>query len=713
MQTVSLLPIPELDPQNLALRLFRYYPVALQIPVPVPVPAVLPTLAMGIPDPLISIPLPLLWQHIITVNTPLGTIVVWIALAGPVPSPFVMLVDEKGDATFMVTSRGPCSIPHPTVAGLNPLEETPLLDLLLPKPFLGVPMSSPLGDLLAGNSDISSSSPDSGKNVIDKLKDKIKTSFDQLEIKDPPSIGGNSELASKRRAQIKKALELAPPDVETLETAIEEVFKLTADAIDKIKISDIMIPKDAKGLMLPTMGPLEVLDNLLKAIDTAASAPGEIANQVLADLGMALKTISLTKKLKEAILKEVDTPEIRQFFIDLDQDITDLENRLSFDVSLGDEEKIEKRVEIIKEIIKKPLEKAIQKVSPEALGFAALAIDIPPLPFPCYTSVSLPAVPPYIYTIIAAFQAAPSIIDSLDAKAIAGLVSFELDLSNQLPNAEQLFYNSINGVLAAIPNIEVPDALSDDMFKQTIGLLKTIPQKFKIGLPKPGLPIPIIIPGALIKTIMKEAVKAALSAVTGILISKIKEAIAENKLEKVVAVGLMIKALFGASLETIKGADIKAFIGGMLDSSVYPALDAVSTLIDSANALKAPYLSIIELFQFPPKPSLPFDVAPYYEISTDLLKSIIDPVILLVLPPIFKVLPPIVTLIAASSTPARLILTKLHPLKPVEKIPAWEQLSSQNIPFLLWLDQVVATAQRKSGFGSTYLVSAGGYQAIP
>lgn len=713
MQTVSLLPIPELDPQNLALRLFRYYPVALQIPVPVPVPAVLPTLAMGIPDPLISIPLPLLWQHIITVVTPLGVIVVWIALAGPVPSPFVMLVDEKGDATFMVTSRGPCSIPHPTVAGLNPLEETPLLDLLLPKPFLGVPISSPLGDLLAGNSEITASNPDSGKNVIDKLKEKIKTSLDQLEIKDPPSIGGNSEIASKRRAQIKRAFELVPPDIEVIESAIEEVFKLTADAIDKIKISDIKIPKDAQGLMIPTMGPDEVVDNLVKAIDTASSAPAQIANQVLADIGMAIKTISLTKKLKEAILKEVDTPEMRQFFIDLDQDITDLEDRLSFDVSLSDTEKIEKRVEIIKEVIKEPLQKAIQKVSPETLGFAALPIPIPPLPFPCYTSVSIPTVPPYIYTIILAFQAAPSIIDSLDAKTIAGLVSFELDLSNQLPNAEQLFYGSINGVLGAIPDIEVPNDLSDDMFKQTIGLLRTIPEKFKIGLPKPGLPIPIIIPGSLIKTTMKEAAKAALSAVTGTLISKIKEAIAENKPEKVIAVYLIIKGLFGAGLETIKGADIKAFIVGMFESNVYPALDAVSYLIDAANAVKAPYLSIIELFQFPPKPSLPFDFAPYYEISTDLLKSILDPAILLVLPPIFKVLPPIVTLIGASSTPARLFLTKLHPLKPVEKIPAWEQLSPQNIPFMLWLDQVVATAQRKSGFGSTYLLSAGGYQAIP
>jgi hypothetical protein len=69
--------------------------------------------------------------------------------------------------------------------------------------------------------------------------------------------------------------------------------------------------------------------------------------------------------------------------------------------------------------------------------------------------------------------------------------------------------------------------------------------------------------------------------------------------------------------------------------------------------------------------------------------------------------------LAASSSPGRLALTKLHPLKAFERIPAWEQLSAKNIPYLLWLDYMVATAQRKSGLGSTYLVSAGGYQAIP
>lgn len=711
MQMVSLMPIPELDPTNLVQRLFRYYPVAIQIPVPSPAPIVLPTLAMGIPDVMISIPLPLLWKHIITVNTPLGTIVTWIALAGPIPAPFIMLIDEKLDATYMITSRGPCSIPHPTVGGLNPLEGMSLLDMILPPFTVKINLSSPLGKLLVGNTNNDVNNPDDGKNVIDKLKEKIKTSLDQLEIPDLPSIGGNSELIKKRKKQIKEAFEKIPPDPVVIEEALNEVFKMVTDSIDKIKISNILIPKDDKGLMMSgLLGPLEVIDNLLKAIDTAASAPGEIAEQVLKDLGLGIKTINLTKKLKERILQELDSVEIKQFFIDLDVEIAELEASLSINANLSLEEKIEKRVDIIKKAVKKPLEKAIEKISPDLLGFIAKSLDLPPLPFPCYTNITFTPVPPYIYLIIAAFKAAPSVIDAIDAKTIAGLVSFELNLEKSLPNAEQLFYNSINGVLDCIPPLEFPDALSDNMFKQTIDMIKQIPLKFKVRLPKPGLPVQIAIPAALIKSIIKEAAQIAIDAIVGLIMAKVYEAIAEKNFQKIIAISLMIKALFGVELSEIKGSDIKTFINGMLDTSVYPALDAVSSIIDTVNQLKADFLSIIELFQFPPKLSLLWNEGPFYEVGTDTLKAMLEPLLNKVLPLLFSNMPMPIVLLACSSTPARLAFTKLHPTKPMEKVPAWEGLSTGNVPFLIWLDYLIATAQRKSGLGSTYLIP---YQGLP
>ena len=710
MQQVSLMPIIELDPQNMAQRLFRYYPVGLQIPVPSPAPVVLPTLAMGIPDIMISIPMPLIWKHIITVSTPLGQIVVWIALAGPIPAPFIMLVDEKSDATFMLTSRGPCSIPHPTVGGLNPLEEVSLLDVILPPDLVKIDMSSGLGKLITGNIKNDTDNPDSGKNVIEKLKERIKTSFDGLEIPDSPMLSGNTPEVKARRKKIKKAFESVPPDAQAIEEGLALFTDMVNAGIDKIKISGIKIPKDDKKLMVPTLGPLEVIDNLTKAIDAAASAPAEIANQVLADLGAGIKMIDLHKKIKELTRQQVETPNVKKFFAELDVKIDKLEAKLSFDVNLDAHDKIVKRVEIVKDVIKKPIEEAASKITPELLGFAAKALDVPPLPFPCYTNIILPPVPPYIYAIIAAFKAAPSIIDSISAEMIADLVSFEINLENALPSAEQLFYNVINGIVSAIPNLVFPDSLSDNMFKQTLDMIKQIPPKFKVRLPKPGLPMQIVIPPELIKSIMKEAAGIAISALTGLIMAKVNEAIQEGNVQKIIAVGLIIKALLGTGLSEIKGADVKAFLNSLLNATVYPALTAVSSIIDAVNALSGPFLSIIELFQFPPKPSIPGNDGPYFEIGSALIKPVLEPLIQAVLPALFNNLPPIVTLLACSSSAARLAFTKLHPTKPIDRIPAWESLSVKNIPFLIWLDYLVATAQRKSGIGSTYLVP---YQAIP
>lgn len=715
MQKVSLMPIPELDPQNLAARLFRYYPVGIQIPVPTPIPAVLPTLALGIPDPLISIPLPLIWKHIITVPTPLGTLVIWIALAGPIPSPFIMLIDEKLEATFMLTSRGPCSIPHSTVAGVNELEKKSLLEIVLPDALLKIDTSSVLGKLLCGSNKNDSADPDSAKNVIDKFKEKIKSSFDQLEISDIGITAGLSPAAQANKKRIRDAFEVLPPNETVIRDALNEVTKKVTDSIDKIKISGIKFPKDDKKLIVPVLGPAEILDQLTKAIDTAASAPGSIANQVLKDLGLGIKTINVTQKLKEKILQKVDKPSIRNFFKEIDEDIDAIEAKYARNPeSLEEEqERIRERVVIIKKMIKKPLQEVADEIDPKLLGFISKALNLPPLPFPCYTSVTLPPVPPYVYLIIAAIKAAPNIIDTFPDETIVSLVSFEVNLGKPLPNAEKLFYKTVNGLLEGIPVLELPDALSDNMFKQTIEMIKQIPFKFKVRLPKPGLPTQIEIPGSLVKSIMKQAAGLAINSLSAIVLAKLAEAIRENKLEKIIAISIIIKGLFGASLEEIKGADIKSFISGLLESAVYPALDQLSSIINAATKLKANYLSVIELFQFPPKLSLPGKDGPFYEIGTEQLKALVDPIINSVLPILFAGLPYPVTLLACSSSVSRLAFTKIHPLKPKEIVPSWEGLTLKNVPFVIWLDQLIATAQRKSGLGSTYLVSSGGYQAIP
>ena len=61
-------------------------------------------------------------------------------------------------------------------------------------------------------------------------------------------------------------------------------------------------------------------------------------------------------------------------------------------------------------------------------------------------------------------------------------------------------------------------------------------------------------------------------------------------------------------------------------------------------------------------------------------------------------------LLASSSETTRSIITKVHPFDSKEILPTWEKMSLKNIPFVIWLDQLVATAQRQGGFGSDYVV---------
>jgi hypothetical protein len=711
MQKVSLLPVIELDPPNMSQRLFRYYPVAIQIPIPPPIPP-LPSLAMGIPSPILCIPLPYVWKHIITVTTPIGTIVVWIALAGIVPSPFVMLIDEKGEATFMVSLFGPCSIPHPTVvspATAN-IELKALLDLILPPGTIKINLSSPLGKLLAGSTRNDVDNPDSGKNIIDKLKENIKSSFDQLEINDPPSLGGNSPEAIERRRKIKEAFELVPPDAQQIERGLTEVFSIVNAAIDELKIPVIKFPKDDKKLMMPTLGPGEIIDNFQKLLETALAAPAELKKTVLQDIGAAVKVLDVKKTIKERVTQAIDKPSVKEFFRDLDQEISDLENRLSLDVNITAEEKVIERVNAIKKAAKEVLGEVAKEITPEILGFVAKALDVPPLPFPCYTNITLPAVPPYVYLLIAAIKAAPSIIDALSAERIAELVSFELDLSKALPRATPMFYGTINGLLDAIPDLSVPAGLNDNMFKQTIDMVKQIPTKFKVRLPKVGLPTQVVIPPSLIKTLLKEAAQIAIEGLIGLIMGKVYEAIQEGNAAKIIAVSMIIKAMFGVSLSDIKGSDIKNFINGFLESTLYPVLDTISNIIDLVNSLKGNFLSIIELFQFPPKISLPGNDGPFYDVGEFVVKPVVQPIIESVLPILFNNLPAIVTLLACSFTPSRVAFTKLHPTKPVDRLPSWESLSIKNIPFLVWLDQLIGTAQRKGGLGSAYVIP---YVSVP
>jgi hypothetical protein len=712
MQIVSLMPIP--DTEQLMKRLFRYYPVALQIPVPAP-PGVLPTLALGIPDPQISIPLPFLWKHIISLQTPIGLFVVWIGLAGGIiPNPYIMLVDEKMQASFIVTPKGtPTPIPA-KMLNVTDIEKKSLLEMIPGLDgTLRIDMSSPLGKLLQGSTRLDANNPDSPATVIDKLKKKIKQSLDDLEIPDP-SFAGQSDRAKEAKAKIKKIFDIAGeiPDRAIIDESLDELLSVAKDAVDKIKVGSIKIPKNAKNLMMEPPAAINMLETFSDLVDSALNGPTELAGKVLGDIGAGIKLLNVKEKINGLVRQEIDKPSIKQAFLSIDAEIDALEASLPSlppeDIEAARQAIIE-RTKVVKKAIIKPVKAVAEKITPEMLGFVAIAGTAIPLPFPCYTSVSLPTLPPYITLAIALIQQAPSLLEAFPDEVIADAVTPFMDLSRPLPNAEQIFQNGINAVLALLPDLVLPAGMDENLLKTIKKSIQDFLLTFKIRLPKPGLPTQLVIPGSVIKALIKEAIGIFLNVLKGVLLGYINQIIAAvgpEKVAKILAFVTVMKLMFGVSLENITGKDIKAFITQVIETVAYPPLDTVKTIIQTATALAAPFKSMIELFTLPDPTQIPplKKEGPFLEIGTKQIQAIVDPLLLSVVPIISQALPFPVILLAASVTPARAVLTKIHPVKTAEKLPSWEGLTLKNIPFTLWLDQLVATAQRGALLGSDYVV---------
>lgn len=712
MQIVSLMPIP--DTEQLMKRLFRYYPVALQIPVPAP-PGVLPTLALGIPDPQISIPLPFLWKHIISLQTPIGLFVVWIGLAGGIiPNPYIMLIDEKMQSSFIVTPKGtPTPVPA-KMLNVTDIEKKSLLEMIPGLDgTLRIDMSSPIGKLLQGSTRLDANNPDSPATVIDKLKKKIKQSLDDLEIPDP-SFAGQSDRAKEAKAKIKKIFDIAGdiPDRTVIDEGLDELMKVAQDAAGKIKVGSIKIPKNAKNLMMEPPAVINMLETFSDLVDSALNAPADVAEKVLGEIGAGIKVIDVKEKINSLVRQEIDKPAIKEAFLSIDAEIDALEASIpslpAEDIEAIRQAIIE-RTKVVKKAIIKPVKAVAEKITPEMLGFVAIAGTAIPLPFPCYSNVSLPTVPPYITLAIALIQQAPSLLEAFPDDVIANAITPFMDLSRPLPNAEQIFQNGINAVLGLLPDLILPAGLDENLLKSIKKSLQDFLLTFKIRLPKPGLPTQLVIPGSVIKALIKEAIGIFLTAFKAVLLGYINQIIAAvgpEKVAKILAFVTVIKLLFGVSLENITGKDIKAFLIQVVESVAYPPLDTVKAIIQTATAIAAPFKSMIELFTLPDPTQLPplKKEGPFLEIGTKQIQAIVDPLLLSVVPAISQVLPFPVILLAASVTPARAVLTKIHPVKPNEKLPSWEGLTLKNIPFTLWLDQLVATAQRGALLGSDYVV---------
>lgn len=701
MQLVSLMPIP--DSENLMKRLFRYYPVGLQIPVVSP-SGVLPTLASGIPDPMISIPMPIIWKHIVTLSTPLGTIVIWIALTGVIPCPYILYFDENMEACFLVTLKGPIGVPANSLR-ISEMDDKALIDLV--KPFdelLNVDMEKAPWKFLFGNSKIKfSKDPDSANAFIVNIQQKIKSAVDGLVEMDwslAAALGDNGPQGPqsgfyKTKERLRKAFKYIPPDIEIIEKALLAVGEAVDKQIDEMKISPIKIPKNPKKLITPVMGPAEFMDDINKLKDQGLAST---------ELGANLKFLSLRGELKKMIDRELSEPTVKEDFAKINKEIIDLEQAMKLEGRQNTSEdvrkKITKRVKKIKKIIKIPVQKIADKISPEMLGvMAALSTSIP-LPTPCYESKMIEPLPPYILSIIAAIKQLPDLIDTISDDALSNLI--KIDLSMELPKIEDMIWFIIDVFLQFVPDMNYPDPKSVKILTQAVKA--AIQNIFKTKIRMPHLPgtVQITITEAMVKNIIKVAVHDAFAAVVALMMEEIKKAMENKNVDMIVAIAMIIKALLGTELSDVGANEIKAILVGLLDA-VDEALDELKTIIQPFESIKTNFKSIKEqLFPtLPPKPPIPKPEGPFMQLLTaEEIATLADPILeMLGLIPL-----PFPIILLGCATPAtRLALTKMHPFMSKEMMPPWEKMSVKNVPFMIWMDQLIATAQKQGGFGSDYI----------
>ena len=629
---------------------------------------------------MISIPIPIVWKHITTLSTPLGLFVIWIGLCGPVPCPYVMYIDENLDACFLVTMKGPISIPAQQLA-ISDQENKNLIDVLPSvKNIFKVDISN-----IMGNSQQTINDPDDPKNVIDTLKKKTKAAIDALDMSDF-SFG----LTPDEVKRLNTSLRNLPVDMVIVNKALSKITAYIDSKMDNnVHLQSLSFPSNPKKLITPLLGPQEFISSLGKLLDAGAD---------LATLGLSTGIISARKEVSTSLKRLMSSSNIQNSFNDLDKRINNFETSISPSIK-GAQSSVLARAKFLKQAITTMIHEVVKTVTPATLGFIA-GLTVPFIsPIPCYGASNIVPVPPAIASIVSVVKSIPSILAALSDQQLIGYISSFVDLTTNLPRMNDISHYLVNIITLIVPDISYPDI---DKVKLSKELIKTSAQNFfklKIRMPHPGA-IPVQITESQIKSVIKNSLLSSISSSFSTLAQELFIASSNNDMLRVLAVSTIIKGMFGSNLESITGNDVKSFLSSFLDN-IYHAFGTFTSIIDN------PSLNIVSDFKsiketlFPSLKLPDSQSGPKFELNTKQVLAITQPLLqVLADTPI----PFPVVLLGCSNPISRLALTKIHPYQAIEKLPSWEKLSTDNLPFMIWLDQLVATAQRTGGLGSDYVL---------
>jgi hypothetical protein len=680
--------------------------------VPAP-PGVLPTLALGIPDPMISIPFPILWKHLLTLTTPAGQFVLWLTYCPPFTvAPYLLFLDENLEAAFLTSPKGIVTVPSRSLMWPKFLEKS-LIERI---PFLKIPMKA----LPAVDSNVNNNKPDSIKTYIDDIRKKVKAQIDKLDA-------GENNLSAERlekrvklknlREKLNRAFELNSPEIPTIlgEFVTEVKTQVTETAVKMIDFDPITIPKtnDKK------LG-IELVNDIL-------SMKERILAMKKAGIKIDVSTVNVGEIIKREALAVLDTASGKKIVADMDIEIAQLEARLqrqNLDVDLIKKE----RVKIIIKNLKKVIDEAVKKIDPKKLGWIEDPITLIPavLPFPCRSNIAILPIPPWMMLVIAGIATLSSLLDSQAVEdQFERAFSLRINLGNRLPRSKDLMAQAVASGLDitlqlagnAIPVPGWPNAvpypLAPSPLKQIIKDVKNSLFKVKLRLPPlpPGVP-PVTITPQMVSSIAEPLIGAAVDLTFAIILEELisyadskTEQLDPQTINKIQKTLVLMKAVLGTDIWDIREPDIKAAAtayarNGLLAAET--ALKAVMLVVEAAPAKQ--FLSIfskltlkIDLKLKPGEPSL--DIG--QEIAFALFKTLIMGFVTGKLPPIPY---PVVLLGCSTGFPGWMVTTLTNPLSAIEKTPPWERLCLKNVPHVIFLDQLAATAQRYGGIGNSYIL---------
>ena len=645
LQSVSFLPI--IDIGNLQKRLFRYYPVGLQIPSPVS----LPTLASGIPDVMISIPMPFIWQHLITVQSSMGIIVTWLAMAGPIPCPFVMIIDEKGKPFFMASFKGKSEIPASSL-NVQDSDKKSLYDTAI-KPTFSVP-NLKMNSLIKGEEG-SPSDLDGYDAIVKEIKNKIRDSLSQTNLQ--PNPNNANEL--KRKKKVDKLLN---GDKEALELFKQKVFTDLDNLLGQISISSISLPKDSAKTDAHKNWKSEKMENLkTKKISSV-------------DRGTSSKVFDLKKFINEQLNNIFFSKDFKNDKDEIDRELISIENGKQA-------EKVARRKSLCRKTFEKLVSILADSINTKSMGIQNTSNYGISDPFNCYQMPSSGSLDPKVFV---AIQTIKSLINIVKQSEIEDFIS-SIGASNIVKSPMATISNYIGGFVKSFANTLVPSLSFSLPNNSNIGsMLKAsdVLEKFVMRMPRVGIPLSSL-SGDSIKSLIAGGIKDVLNVIFTELENNI------HNLTKLVSEFMMI---FGSLPSEFDGKSIVNLVYSILDS-VLVALKPLKPLIDvAANAPKVDFKSIKAKF-------VPFSSDDIFDSggikNAPGLKRTISDLFLIYT----KLNIPFPVFLQSAAVPGlSSVLTKLHPYVAYEFTPQWEQLSTGNLPFMLWFNWFLYTAQKNTMF---------------